>query len=56
MLIVAVVSLDIRGAFDYVFHHKVIGELLERGTALYLVELIQDYFRGRRVQWPQGLA
>jgi len=47
--LVATVSLDIRGAFDHVYHHRVIEEMIESKTASYLIALVRDYFRDRRV-------
>ena len=46
---VAVVSLDISGAFDHVYHHEVLKELAVRKDPVYLIRIIEDYFKGRRV-------
>ena len=46
---VAAVSLDISGAFDHVYHHCVIQEMLNRKEPKYLTALVADYFRGRKV-------
>ena len=45
----AVISLDIRGAFDHVYHHKVLGEMLESNVPKYLVAIIENYFKERKV-------
>ena len=46
---VAVILLDIRGAFDHVYHHRVISEMVNRDVPKFLIALIADYFRGRKV-------
>ena len=46
---VAVVSLDIHGAFDHVYHEEAIKALRNRGTPQYIMEIMADYFKGRKV-------
>jgi len=50
----AVISLDICGAFDHVYHHRVVGELLESNVPKYIVAIIQNYFKDRKVAVATG--
>jgi len=46
---VTAVSLDIHGAFDQLYYQRIIWDLQVRNTPPYIVSLIKDYFRGRKV-------
>jgi len=46
---VAVVSLDIHGAFDHVYHEEAIKAMRNRGVPQYITGIMTDYFKGRRV-------
>ena len=46
---IAVVSLDIHGVFDHVYHKEAIKALRKRGSPQYIMEIMADYFKGRKV-------
>ena len=41
---VAAISLDISGAFDHVYHHCVLAEMVHRDEPKHLIAIVADYF------------